>query len=79
MVASHGPSLLLPWDILADDGLPEHCSSEDVPDGPVGRPPHLLELELLDPGLVGGDGRALDAHVVLLDRLCAVNSHLVVK
>lgn len=44
----------------------------------VGTPPHLLEVELLDPRLVGGDGRALDADAVLLDRLGGVDGDLVV-
>lgn len=33
----------------------------------VGGLPHLLQLELLDTGLIGGDGGALDADLVLLD------------
>lgn len=32
-------------DGLADDGLPEHCSAQDIPDRSVGRQPHLLQLE----------------------------------
>lgn len=37
---------------------------QDVPDGPVGAPPHLLQLELLDAALVGCDRCALDRHIV---------------
>lgn len=39
----------------------------------VGRLPHLLELELLDTGLIGGDGGALDADLVLLDGLGSID------
>jgi hypothetical protein len=49
-----------------------------VADGAVGRQPHLLELELLDPLLIGRDGRALDADRVLLDRLGGIDGDLVV-
>ena len=38
----------------------------------------LLEVELLDSRLIGGDGGALDAHRVLLDSLGGVNGDLVV-
>ena len=38
----------------------------------------LLELELLDTLLVGGDGGALDADRVLLDGLCSIERDLVV-
>ena len=33
-------------DVLTDNGLPEHCASQDVPDCAVGGLPHLLQLEL---------------------------------
>ena len=52
--------------------------SQVVPDGAVGRQPHLLELELLDSGLIGSDGCALDTHRVLLDGLCSIDGDLVV-
>ncbi|CAG9096414.1 unnamed protein product, partial [Plutella xylostella] len=67
-----------PRDVLADDGLAEHGAAEDVADGAVGALPHLLELELLDSLLVGSDGGALDADVVLLDGVGTVDSDLVV-
>ena len=69
-------SFFEPGDVLADDGLPENGSAEDVSDGAVRRLPHLLQLELLDPGLVRGDGGALDADVELLDGVRAVDGHL---
>ena len=49
-----------------------------VTDGTVWRKPHLLELELLDALLIGGDGRALDTNRVLLDGLGGIESDLVV-
>jgi len=39
----------------------------------VGGLPHLLQLELLDTGLIGGDGGALDADLVLLDGLGGID------
>ncbi len=67
-----------PRNVVANDGLAEYGATEDVPDGAVGRPPHLLQLELLYPGLVRRDGRALDADVVLLDGFGAFDRDLVV-
>ena len=65
-------------DVVADDGLPEHGAAEDVPDGAVGRFPHLLQAELGHAVLIRGDGGALDAHVVLLDGLRGVDGDFVV-
>lgn len=73
-----GPAWHKARDILADDGLPEHGASQDVPDGAVGRSPHLLELELLHAFLIRSDGGTLDAHVVFLHRSGRVHGHLVV-
>ena len=42
------------------------------------RGPTLLELELLDTGLIGGDGGTLDTNTILLDGLSRVNGDLVV-
>ena len=44
----------------------------------IGALPHLLELELLDTRLVRGDGRALDADLVLNDSVGSINSDFVV-
>ena len=60
------------------DRLAEDDATEDVPDRPVRRAVHLLEAELLDPGLVGGDRRALDPDAVLLDRVRRIDRDLVV-
>ena len=56
-------------DVLAHDGLSKDCPVQDVPNGPVGGLVHPFEGELLHPVLVGGDRGALDADMVLLDRL----------
>lgn len=73
-MASDDDRLLPPWhqagDIGAHDGFAEHGSVEDVTDGAVWRTIHFLEVELLHARLVGGDGGALDAHVVLLWGTC---------
>jgi hypothetical protein len=61
-----------------DDGLAEDGAAQVVPNGAVGRQPHLLELELLDALLVRGDGGALDADAVFLDGLGGVQGDLVV-
>ena len=64
--------------VAHDDRLAEDDAAEDVADRAVRRPPHLLQAELLDPGLVRGDRRALDADAVLLDGVGGVDRHLVV-
>src|SRR6266850_2459494 len=46
--------------------------------GAIGRTPHLLQLELLHACLVRRDGRALDADVVLKDRLGRLDRYLVI-
>lgn len=73
-----GPARHQARDVLAQDGPSEHCASQDVTDGAVGRTPHLLQLELLHALLVWCDGGALDAHVVTADSLRRLNCDLVV-
>ena len=64
--------------VLHHDRLAEHGAAQDVADRAVGRAPHLLEAEFLDPRLVRGDGRALDADAVRLDGVGGVDGDAVV-
>jgi len=60
-----------------NDGLSEHSAVEDISNGSVRRPPHLLEVEFLDTLLVGSDGSALDTDSGFLDGLSSVDGDLV--
>lgn len=62
-----------------DNGLTEDGTAEDITDSAVGGEPHLLELELFDAGLVGGDGGAFHTDGVFQDGLGGVSSHFVVS
>jgi hypothetical protein len=73
-----GPARHEPRDAGDHDRLAEDHAAEDVADGAVGRPPHLLEPELRDPVLVGGDSGAFHTHAVLLDGVRGVDGDLVV-
>ena len=53
-------------------------AAKDVADRAVGRLPHLLEVEFLDPRLVRRDRRAFDADAMLLDRIGRIDRDLVV-
>jgi len=72
----HFPTRNKERDILADNGLAKHGSPNNVADGSVGRPPHLLQFELLHSRLVWGDGGALDSHVVFFDGIGSINCDL---
>ena len=73
-----GPAGHQTGDVGDDDRRAEDGAAQDIPDGAVRREPHLLEVELLDAGLVGSDGRALDADMVLEDGVRGVDGDLVV-
>ena len=73
-----GPVLDESGDVLDEDGFSEDGSIEVVSNGSIGTLPHLLELELLDSVLIGGDGGALDADLAVLDGLGSVESDFVV-
>src|SRR6266511_1654312 len=66
-----------PWHVGHDDRLAEDDPAQDVPDRAVGRAPHLLQAELRDTRLVGGDRRAFDADAVALDGVGRVDRDLV--
>lgn len=61
-----------------DNGLTEDGTTKGISDGSVGGKPHLLQLELLDTSLIGGDGGTLDTDGVLLDSLGGINGDLIV-
>ena len=73
-----GPARDQPRHVLDHDRLAEDDAAQDVADRAVGRFPHLLEAEFLDPRLVGRDRRAFDADAMLLDRLGRLDRDLVV-
>ena len=73
-----GPARHEPRHVLADDRLAEDHAAEDVADGAVRRPPHLLEVELLHPAFVRRDGRAFHRDADLLGLLGGVDGDLVV-
>ena len=64
-------------DAVDHDGGAEHGAIQRSADGAVGALPHLVELVLVHPLRVGGDGGALDGHAVLLVGLGGVDGHLV--
>lgn len=74
-----GPVLDQSGDILDEDGLSKNGAIEVVSDGSVGTLPHLLEFELLDSRLIGGDGGALDADLAVFDGLGSIEGDLVVS
>ncbi len=65
-------------DILANNRLAKNGSTQNVTDCTVGALPHFLQAKFLYTALVGGDGRALDAHVVFLDGLRRIDGDLVI-
>ena len=73
-----GPSWHESGHVVDNDGLTEDGSIELVTDGSIGRLVHGLEIELLDSGLVRGNGGTLDSNLVLLDCIGSIQSHLVV-
>lgn len=81
-MSSHDKGQLPPWhqsgDVFADDGFSEHSSVQNGSDGTVRGLPHLLQLELLHPLLIGSDCRALHTHLVLKDSVSSIDGHLIV-
>ena len=63
---------------MQDDWLAEDRAAQDVADRPVGRLPHLLEIEFLYARFVRRNRRALDGDAVFLRRLGAVDRDLIV-
>ena len=64
--------------VADDNGLSENSSVQDIPDGTVGRSPHLLKVEFLNSSLIGSDGGALDSYLGSLDGLSSIDSDLII-
>ena len=64
-------------DAVDHDGRAEHGAVQHGADSAVGAFPHLMQLVLVHPLGVGGDGGALDRHAVLLVGQGGVHRHLV--
>lgn len=71
------PSAHKPGDIFADDSFPEDSATQNISDGAIWWLPHLFQLELLNPLLIGGDGSTFDTNVVLLYSFCSIFGDLV--
>ena len=65
-------------DFRKDDRLAEYGTAEDVTYRPVRTPPHFLQVELLDTGLVRGNGSTFDSNLVFENGVGSVNGDLVV-
>ncbi len=72
-----GPSRHEPWDILYHNRLPKDGPIELVPDGSIGRFPHLFQVEFFHSVLIGGDCGTLYANLVLLYSSGCIQRHLV--
>ena len=73
-----GPVVDESWDVFAENWFSEDGSSEVVSDGSVRGFPHFFEFELLDSGLIGGDGGALDTNLAFLDCFGSIHGDLVI-
>ena len=62
-----------------NNGLSKDGSIKNVSNCSIGTPPHLLEVELFDTALVGGDSGALNGNLVPLGGLSAINGDLIVS
>ena len=67
-----------PGNVLDNDGLSEDSSIELVSNRAIGAFPHLLQFEFLDSGLIGSDGRALNANLAFLYGCSCIQCHLIV-
>jgi len=67
------------WDIIDDNRLSEHSAVENVPNGSVGRLPHLLKLKLFDTIFIRGNSSAFDSDFMFEHSVGTVDSHLVIS
>lgn len=65
--------------VAHEDRLTEDCAPENVPDGPIGGTVHALQVKLLHPGLIRGNGGALDANIILFNSLRGLNGDTVLS
>ena len=63
--------------VLDDDRLAKDHAAKDVADRAIGALPHALEVELLDPGLIGRDRGTLHSHAAFPNGVGRVDRHLV--
>lgn len=72
------PSRHQPGNVLADNSFPEDSATEDVSNCPIGRLPHLLQLELFHSLLIRSDGCTLYANVVFLYGFSSFHGHFII-
>lgn len=72
------PSRHQPGNVLADNSLPEDSATQDVSNCPIGRLPHLLQLELLHSFLIRSDGCTLYANVVFFYGFSSFHSYFII-
>ena len=81
MTADHdrlGPAWDQPGDVRDHDRLPENHPTQNIADGPVRRPVHSPQAELLHARLIRCDRRAFHPHSMLLDRIRRIHRHLII-
>ena len=74
-----GPAWYAPRNVRDDNRLSEDRAVKDVPDGSIGTPPHLLEVEFFHSALIGSDRSAFYGNLVLLGCLSAIDRDLVIS
>ena len=74
-----GPAWYAPRNVRDDNWLSEDRAVKDVPDGSIGTPPHLLEVEFFHSALIGSDRSAFYGNLVLLGCLSAIDRDLVIS
>lgn len=73
-----GPPWHDPRYAFENNGFAKYGAVKDITDCAIGRPPHLFKLKLFDAPLIGGNGRTLDANIVLFNCLSRFNCYAVV-
>ena len=73
-----GPARHQPRHVGTEDRFPENRPAQNVPDGAIGRAPHLFEVEFLDPLFIGGDGGTFHADPMFKDGMGRIDGDLIV-